>query len=349
MPLASRRVFRLSLTVALSLAAGYGLQLPLPYLSPIFALMLTAKPAPPLGMKGLLGLMVLVAVTMGAGLLLVPVLINYPVTGLLLVAVGLFVGNDLSVNKGKEAVGAFLTVGLTLLTAAGVMSFVLALSVAKALAVGIAVAVLCQWLVSLVFPEDPAPEGKTESPDEEHEQSSWIALRATLIVIPAYLLALINPAMYMPLIMKSVSLGQQGSMVSARSAGWELMGSTFLAGFFSIVLWWALSLLPSLWMFFLWMLVFGLYYSSKIYGLLATRFPASYWINVVVTMLILLGPAVQDSANGKDVYQAFAVRMSLFVMVTLYAWAAVSTLEYIRNRRQGVSGATPAAAELPSC
>ena len=32
--------------------------------------------------------------------------------------------------------------------------------------------------------------------------------------------------------------------------------------------------------------------------------------------LILLGSAVQDSANGKDVYQAFAVRMSLFVGVT---------------------------------
>ena len=127
MPLATRRVFRLSLTVALSLAASYSLQLPLPYLAPIFALMLTVTPGPPLGMKGLIGLIVLVAVTMGTGLLMVPVLINYPATGLMLVAVGLFVGNDLSVNKGKTAVGAFLTVGLTLLTAAGVASFALAL------------------------------------------------------------------------------------------------------------------------------------------------------------------------------------------------------------------------------
>jgi len=349
MPLAARRVFRLSLTVALSLAAGYGMQLPLPYLAPIFALMLTVTPAPPMGMKGLAGLIVLLAVTMGTGLLLVPVLINYPATGLMLVAVGLFVGNDLSVNKGKAVVGAFLTMGLTLLTAAGVASFALALLVAKALAAGIGVAVLCQWLVCLVFPEDPVTQGNPKAVDVEPEQSSWIALRATLIVMPAYLLALINPTMYMPLIMKSVSLGQQGSLVSARSAGRELLGSTFLAGFFSIVLWWALSLSPSLWMFFLWTLLFGLYYSGKIYGLITTRFPASFWINVVVTMLILLGPAVQDSANGKDVYKAFAVRMGLFVAVTLYAWAAVSTLEYIRNRRLAVSGAPSAAAELPSC
>lgn len=36
-------------------------------------------------------------------------------------------------------------------------------------------------------------------------------------------------------------------------------------------------------------------------------------------MIILLGQSVQDSANGKDVVQAFAVRMSLFIAVTLYA------------------------------
>lgn len=348
MPLASRRVFRLSLTVAISLAAGYGLQLPLPYLPPIFALMLTATPAPPLGFRGLMGLMVLVAVTMGVGLLLIPVLINYPATGLMLVAVGMFVSNDLSVNKGKAAVGAFLTVGLTMLTAAGVASFVLALSVAKVLAVGVGIAVLVQFLVSLLFPEDPVTQDDSTAEDTPGEQSGWIALRATIIVMPAYLLALVNPALYLPLIMKSVSLGQQGSLVSARSAGRELLGSTFLGGFFAIVFWWALSLFPNLWMFFLWMLLFGLLYASKIYGLIASRFPASFWVNVVLTMLILLGPAVQDSASGKDVYKAFAVRMSLFVIVTLYAWAAVAALEYIRNRRLGLPG-SPMTSEAPSC
>jgi hypothetical protein len=49
-------------------------------------------------------------------------------------------------------------------------------------------------------------------------------------------------------------------------------------------------------------------------------------------MLILLGPAVEDSVNGKDVYAAFAVRMGLFVAVTIYAWLAVYLLEYLRMR-----------------
>jgi hypothetical protein len=86
-------------------------------------------------------------------------------------------------------------------------------------------------------------------------------------------------------------------------------------------------------MFFLWMLLFGLYFSAKLYGLLRSRFPASFWQNVAVTMIILLGPAVEDSANGKDVYAAFAVRMGLFIAVALYAWLAVLALEKLRNYR----------------
>ncbi|MNR67680.1 hypothetical protein D3C85_1918130 [compost metagenome] len=44
-------------------------------------------------------------------------------------------------------------------------------------------------------------------------------------------------------------------------------------------------------------------------------------------MIILLGQSVQDSAAGKDVYTAFAVRMGLFIAVTLYACLMVHLLE----------------------
>lgn len=332
-PVAGRRVFRLSLTVALALAGGYALAVPLPYLAPIFALVLTATPGPPMGLKGLIGLFLLVIITMGSGLLLSPLLQHYPITVLLIIALGLFLSNYLSVNKGKGAVGIFLTAGLTLITAAGVASFAAAHTVVEALMMGIGLAVLSQRIVYPLFPEDVSPARPPRKAAPDAEQSNWIAIRATLIVFPAYLLVLINPSMYLPIIMKSVSLAQQGSLMHARSAGRELLGSTFLGGCFAILFWFALGIETNLWMFFLWMVLFGIYYSSKLYRLIATRYPASFWINAVITMLILLGPAVQDSGSGKDVYKAFAMRMTLFVAVTLYAWAAVRVLEYLRSRR----------------
>jgi hypothetical protein len=80
------------------------------------------------------------------------------------------------------------------------------------------------------------------------------------------------------------------------------------------------------------MVLFGVYFAGKIYGVLASRFPASFWISLFTTLLILLGPAVEDSANGKDVYTAFAQRMALFAGVTLYAWLAIYLLELLRSR-----------------
>lgn len=335
MPIRARRIFRLSLTLAISLAGAYALQLPLPFLAPLFALLFTAAPAPPMGVKGLLGLILVVLITLGVGLLLIPLLIHYPASAILMVAVGLYFSSYLTINMGKGLVGALLTVGFTLISAAGLVSYSLAVGVITALVLGIGLAIVCQWMVYPWFPEDVTPVKKARPPGNTATQSNWIALRATLIVLPAYLLALTNPSMYLPIIMKSVSLGQQGSTVSARDAGKELLGSTFLGGYFAILFWFMLDMVTNLWMFFLWMLLFGVYFSSKFYQLIPSRYPASFWQNVAVTMLILLGPAVEDSANGKDVYAAFAVRMGLFVAVTLYAWLAVYVLEQLRNRHLG--------------
>ena len=350
MPVGARRVFRAGFVMALSLAGAYGLQLPLPYISPIFALMLSLKPGPAVSLKGFLALVLLILLTTGIGLLLIPVLDHYPLSGLLIVGMGVFLANYLSVNKGKGAVGSLLTVGLTLLTAAGLVSFAVALFVIKGLVMGVILAILCQHLVYPFFPEPAAGERVgAQPPPEEKTPSNWIALRATLIVMPAYFLALTNPALYMPLIMKSVSLGQQGSITDARHAGRELLGSTFMGGLLAILFWLVLGLWPVLWMFGACMLVAGIFLVSRIYRICPSRYPPPFWINAGITMLILLGPAVEDSANGKDVYMAFAVRMGLFVAVTLYAWMAVALLEFFRNRQRGAILVNPHEKETVQC
>ena len=332
MPIQARRIFRVSLIVALSLAGAYALVLPLPFLAPMFAFLLSAKPAPPMGLKGLLGLITVVLITLGIGLLLTPALTNYPLSALLIIAVGLYFSSYLTVNLEKGLIGLFLSIGFTMIPAAGTVDFSLAVTVIEALVYSMALAVVCQWIVYPWFPEVQIAADTKQPAAADADKTNWIALRSVLIVLPPFLLTLSNPLMYMPIIIKSVLLGQQGSMVSARAAGRELLGSTFLGGCFAILFWFMLDLVTSLWMFFWWMLLFGVYFCSKFYQLLASRFSPSFWQNVLVTMLILLGPAVEDSANGKDVYAAFAVRMGLFVAVTLYAWMAIYILEQLRAR-----------------
>lgn len=276
----------------------------------------------------------MVSLTLGIGLLLIPLLLNFQLTAILLVAIGLYLSSYLTVNLNKAVLGIFLTIGFTLISALGTVDFGLATSVIQSLAIGIAVTVLTQYLVYPWFPEDPAPDKTADDAPVASDKCNWIALRSTLTILPIYLFVLTNPLTYLPLVIKSVLLSQQSSLMDAKSAGKELLGSTLLAGLFDFVFWSLLGISTNLWMFFLWVLAFSLYFSCKIYQLTPSRYPASFWLHVAMTMVIILGPAVADSETGSDVYAAFFSRISLFLAATLYSLEALYGMEALRTYRQ---------------
>jgi hypothetical protein len=329
----AQRALRLASGTALCLAVSFGLALPLPFIAPIFALLLLAKLNHPLPLKAALGLPLMLMLATGSGLLLIPLLRYYPFSGVLLIGLCLFLAFRHGLSGGNDLVTTFLVIGLTMISAAGTADFTLALLVIGALVQNLLLAVLilplCHWL----FPEPADAPALPNEPTLPAEEVSWVALRAALVVLPAYLLALINPAGYMAIILKAVSLGQQSCTATTRGAARELLGSTLLGGLLAILFWSALGLFVHLWMFFLWMLLFALLLARKLYRLSPTRQSPGFWLNSLVTMIILLGLSVQDSANGQDVYSAFALRMGLFIAISLYAWLMVYLLDRYRQGR----------------
>jgi hypothetical protein len=320
----------MAIVVALATAIAYGIGMPLPHLAPILAITLTSEPAPPPGLKGLLGLLVAVAATLSTGLIMIPLLLNYPFPAVLIILLGLYTSTIISIRLDQKPVGVLFAIGLTMIPAAGMVDHSLGVTVIEGLLSAVTIAIVCQWLVYPWLPENP---GKIPAKTPiTMDQARWLALRATLIVLPPVLLAFTNPSLYLATILKCLALGQQGTEISAREAGRELLGSTALAGCLSILFWFALQTSPTLWFFTLWMLLFSGYGAAKLYQVIPGRFTPSFWQNTLVTMLILLGPAVQDSANGKDVYQAFAMRLGLLIAVTLYAWLAIAALDWVRTR-----------------
>jgi hypothetical protein len=332
-----QRALRLATGTALCLAASFGLALPIPFLAPVLCLILLASVNRPLPFKAAVVLALVAMLTTSVGLLLIPILRYYPVSGVLLIGVSLFLVFRFGLRGGNPLIVTFLVIGLTMISSAGVAEFDLAAMVIGALVKGLLLAVLVVAISHGLFPDPPnapSPPPAAPLPDEE---VSRVALRATLIVLPAFLLALIDPAGYLPIILKAVSLGQQSSTTNARNAGRELVGSTLFAGLLAILFWSALSLFVHLWMFFLWMLLFGLVLARKLYVLSPTRFTPGFWLNTLITLIILLGQSVQDSVAGKDVYTAFAVRMGLFLLVTLYACLMVHLLVARRGKTQGLT------------
>lgn len=322
-----QRALRLATGTALCLAISFGAGLPIPFIAPVLAVLLLATVNRPLPFKAALVLAMAAMLTTAFGLLLIPILRYFPVSGVLLIGVCLFLVFRFGQRGGNALIVTFLVIGLTMIPSAGVAEFDLAAMVIGALVKGLLLAVMVLALSHWLFPDPPNAPSPPAAPLLPAEEADRVALRATLIVMPAFLLAMIDPASYLPIILKTVNLGQQSSAPSSQHAGRELVGSTLLGGVLAVLLWCALSLFVHLWMFFLWMLLFGLILARKLYALSPTRLSPGFWLNSLITMVILLGQSVQDSFAGKDVYTAFAVRMGLFILVTLYACLMVYLLD----------------------
>src|SRR6185295_12019293 len=302
---------RLAVGLGLAVLIAYGAALPVPFAVCVMAVILLCKPGPPMPIaKGIVTAFVLAAI-LTAGVVMVPMLENYAFTGIMLTAAGLY-GVFLLGVRGNGAITTILALAFVLMPVAGVAEQALVGMLAVTLAIGVLLGVLVAGLSHAFFPDAPTLARVQAPASPLRESAHWIALRATVIVMPVFVLALTNPSLYVAAIMKTVALSQQVGDVDARSAGSELVGSTLVGALIAAAVWLGLSLHPSLWMLMLWMMGAALWTGSGIFGTRSTAFRPSFWSNALITMLILLGPAIEDSASGKSVFEASAVRTALF-------------------------------------
>ena len=322
----SRRAVRLATGTALCTALSYGLALPVPFIAPVLAWLLLSTLNQPLQWQAAVKLALVAAITTSTGLLLITLLRYYPVSAVLLVGCCLYLAFAFGLRGGNALVVTFMVIGLCLISSAGVASFALAAMVIAALLKGLILAVATVTFSHWLFAETASPIAPVTRPVMAGEQVRQTALQGVLIVLPTFVLALLDPAGFLPIILKAATLGQQATALQARHAGRELVGSTLLGGLLAITFWCALSLFVHLWMLMLWTLLFGLLLARRQYGLVASRFAPGFWLNTMLTMIILLGQSIQDSAQGKDVYTAFAIRMGLFTGLAVYAGLMVRWL-----------------------
>jgi len=328
-----KATLRLAAGLGLAALIAYGWGLTAPYVVCLMAVLLLARPGPalPLG-KGLV-LAALVGALVAAGLLMVPLLENYAASGVLLTAVILFSLFYKGLVDSNPLI-TILVITFAVIPVAGVLEQALVSQLALSLATGVAVGTVVGFVASALFPDPPGLESPTSDATAiDPDTARWIALRGTVIVMPVFLLALSNPSAYMAAIMKTVALGQQAGETDSRSAGRELVGSTCIGALLALTLWIGLSLWHSLWMLILWLMAAALWTGAAMTGARRTRRRPSFWSNALVTALILFGPAIEDSASGKSVLQGAAMRTTLFIVVSFYAWGAVWLLERWRAGR----------------
>lgn len=328
---ADRAVLRIGFGIGITTFACYGLALPMPHLGCIMAWIVLCQGKPlPIKKGVIVGLMLMA--TMIGGVLMVPLLTHYPLPAMLFTALLLYWLMLMGLH-GKSTQAMLLIVAVTIIPIAGLIEQSLAIGIAQMMGLGIIIGSVVNRLALVLFPPQATPAGGAKvalAPESPHR----LALRAVVIVLPVWLLALSNPAFYIPAVMKTVMLAQQANTLVAKQAGRELVLSTVMGALLAAVLWLALSIWPSLLMLALLTALMTLWVARRLVRLAISRFTPSFWSNAWITCLILFGPAIQDSASGKDVWLASAMRCSLYIAVALYGWACVVVLErwHLRSR-----------------
>jgi uncharacterized membrane protein YccC len=342
MGIAHVRILRLAAGTALSMWFSQAVGWDLSFIAPVMTMFILALPFPAPKLKS--GIMFVAALTLSmyAGLLLLPPLLNYPLVGLLLLVLALFWSFYYTAKGGSAVLGTFVTVGIALSTAVGSVSVDVVLMLIQGLSMNTLIGIAFVWIAHVLVPDalatadEDLPAAKPPAPPEpDLADARWSAFRSLLIVFPLTFWFMLSStsAAYVPVMIKAASMGQQATMEDARLAGRSLILSTLIGGIGAIIGWNVLRVVPTLSMYALIIALGALFMGPRIFQGRAMHPHAGTWSYGYLTMIVILAPAVMDNTGGSSADAAFWSRLLMFVLTTLYGVAAVFIVDAFRPKR----------------
>ena len=354
MDIASVRILRLAVGTAISLWVSQAVAWDMSFIAPVITMFLLALPFPVPTLKAGIGFVAALTLSLLAGMVLLPPLLNQPLVGVLLLILALYWSFYFTAKGGSAVLGTFATMGIAVSAAVGTVSLDAVLIIVSGLSFGALVGVLFVWVAHAILPDSmadkpdaPAPEKPAETPAPDLSVARWSAFRSTMIVLPIALWFLFSSASaaYVPVMIKVASMGQQATNDAARLAGRSLVMSTIIGGAGAIVGWEILSIAPTLAVYTLIIALGALLMGPKIFQGRAMHPQAATWSYGFLTMLVILAPAVMDSAGGGPASIKFWDRMLMFAGTTLYAVATVYVFDAIVAARRARTEPVKADAE----
>lgn len=333
-PVAARRILRLALGTALSLWFSQVAGWPLSFVAPVLVLTILALPMPVPGLKAGIGFVIALLAPVTVGLGLVPVLQHARWSGIILLGLALYFSFYYTARGGSAVMGTFMTIGLTLVVTIGSVNGSLLLLLVQALALNAVIAIVFVWIAHAALPdlESVRPTRKKSSepsPIPPAAEARRRAFRSLLIVLPLTLVFLFvsgSPA-YTAVMIKVAAMGQEANAAGSRAMARSLLSSTFWGGVAAIVAWNLMSIWPSLTLYTLLAGIAALLFGRRIFRAVAVFPDFSTWSYALLTMVVLLAPAVLDTPFSQSADSAFWTRLFLFVVVALYGSAATAAFD----------------------
>jgi hypothetical protein len=334
MDIASRRILRLALGTSLALWFSQATGGPLAFASAIFALVFLSLPLPRPSVKFAVGFVLVLAAAVFGGALIVPFLEHVRLAGILLFVLALYASFYYTAKGGSAALGILATVGLTMAAAIGSVNAEALIGISMALIFYAAQAMVFVWLAHALLPDpppDPAAAAKRppKPPPPDLETARLHALRSMLIVLPIALFLMFSSSgtTYLIVMIKVATMGQQANVESSRTLGRSLLESTVIGGTGAIVAFQVLGIYPSLTIYFLLVALACLLAGPRIFQGPGMHPKGSTWSYAILTMIIVLAPAVMDGPFADGASSAFYTRLFLFLFIAVYGSVAVAVFD----------------------
>jgi hypothetical protein len=312
------------------------------FIAPVITMFMLALPTPAPKLKGGIAFLFVLTGSLLAGLLLLPPLQNQPMVGIILLVLALYWSFYFTAKGGSVLIGTFATVGIAVSTAVGTVNLDAVLVMVSGVSFGALVGVLFVWVAHAFVPdsmaeisEAPVAAKPPVPPEPDLSAARWSAFRSLMIVLPVALWFLFSSAStaYVPVMIKVASMGQQATNDGARLAGRSLVMSTIIGGAGAVVGWQILSITPTLTIYTLIIALGGLLMGSRIFQDRAMHPQGATWSYAFLTMIVILAPAVMDSASGGPAGLKFWDRLVMFGGTTLYAVVTVYVFDAFASGR----------------
>lgn len=352
MTIAQVRILRLATGTALSMWVSQAVAWDLSFIAPVVTMFILALPLPALTLTMGIKFLAAMMLSMYASLLLLPWLLDYPLVGLLLLVLALFWSFYFTARGGSPVLGTFVTVGLALSTAVGSVSVDATLMLISDLSMNASIGIVFVWIAHALLPDSlaggfpgPAAQQAQDADGPDLAAARWSAFRSLLIVFPVALWFMFSggSTAYVPVMIKVAAMGQQATNEGARLAGRSLIMSTIIGGVGAIIGWNVLGVVPTLSMYALLIALGGLVFGPRIFAGKGMHPEGATWSYGYLTMIVILAPAVMDSAAGSSANVAFWSRLVMFALATLYGVAAVYVVDAFRPAKARGATAAPAA------
>lgn len=348
MDIANRRILRLALGTALSMGFSQLVNWPLSFIAAVFTMFLLAVPLPAPTLKSGLKFVLALVIPAYAGMLLLPFLEHARWAGILLVTLALFGSFYYSARGGSAVMGMFMTLGITVVVTVGSVSSELMLAVVNGIAVGAAAGIAFVAIAHALLPDLPVPQAPAGSkkppppPKPSPAEARKNAFRSLAVVLPLVIIFLFisSSISYVVIMIKVASMGQQANAQASRAMGRQQLESTLWGGIGAIIAFQVMSIWSSLLLFCLLIGLACLVYGRGIFQGPGMHPKGGMWSYALLTMIIVLTPAVLDAQGSGDASAAFYTRLMLFVVIAIYGTVSVAVFDaFWRDKKPDVTEA----------